>query len=195
MKDKIVYEGNLFQVIHRTKKTNFKVGKKEVSKTLKYEFVRRPPGVRALIVNDMKLLLSREFRYELNDWDYRLPGGKVYDSNEEYSRSFQLSSIYNDIVARLKQEVFEEVNIEIKQYKMLNISRLGLTVEWDLYYFLIDDFTMLQNNSVQKSEFEFIEPRWVDYPTALKLCLNGKVSESRSAYEIMRFILNTEQGE
>ena len=84
----------------------------------------------------------------------------------------------------------EEVNIKIQQYKMVNVSQSGLTVEWDLYYFLIEDFVLLTNNSVQKSEYEFIEQKWVDFSTALELCINGKVSETRSAFEIMRFILN-----
>lgn len=190
MKDNIVYEGELFQVIHRTKKTTFKVGESEISKTLQYELVRRPPGVRAIIAKNRKILLTYEFRYELNDWDYRLPGGKVYDSNDEYYYSCKKGSIDDDIIKKLKQEMAEEVNIKIQQYKMVNVSQSGLTVEWDLYYFLIEDFVPLTNNSVQKSEYEFIEQKWVDFSTALELCINGKVSETRSAFEIMRFILN-----
>lgn len=50
-------------------------------KTIKRKLVRRPPGVRAIIINENnQILLSKEFRYELNTFDYRLPGGKVFDS-------------------------------------------------------------------------------------------------------------------
>lgn len=189
MKDEIVYKGNLFQVIHRTKNATFIVDKSKISRTVQYELVRRPPGVRALIIKENKILFAYEYRYELNAWDYRLPGGKVYDSNEEYYSSYQKDSVNNDIIKKLKQEIFEEVDIEIQRYELLNISHSGLTVDWDLYYFLVDDFIILPNNYVQKSEYEFIEPRWVDFSTALNLCLDGKVSETRSAFEIMRFIL------
>lgn len=43
-----------------------------------WEKVARAPGVR-LILDDQKagkILLTREFRRELGDYDYRLPGGK-----------------------------------------------------------------------------------------------------------------------
>ena len=57
-------------------------------KQVKRNMVRRPPGIRALIVNENEqILLSKEFRYELNDWDFRLPGGKVFDSLEDYKVS------------------------------------------------------------------------------------------------------------
>ena len=54
-------------------------------KIIKRKMVRRPPGVRALILNkndNQKILLSKEFRYELDKWDYRLPGGKVFDTDK-----------------------------------------------------------------------------------------------------------------
>ena len=84
MSDEIVYRGKLFQVINRTKENTFLVDGKEITKNLTFELVRRPPGVRALIVQGDKLMLNREYRYELDDWDYRLPGGKVFDKLEQF---------------------------------------------------------------------------------------------------------------
>ena len=157
--DEVIYEGNLFQVLHRTKRSTFIVDKNEVSKTIHYELVRRPPGVRAIIVNQTQILLTREFRYELDKWDYRLPGGKVYDSNKEYQIAYLNGSLNSDIIKKLKQEIKEETGIEIKKYKKINVSHSGLTVEWDLHYFVAYDFNMQQNKTVQKSEYEFIEQR------------------------------------
>ncbi len=190
MKEEVVYDGNLFQVLHRTKQSTFRVGENEISKTIQYELVRRPPGVRAIIVNQAQILLTHEFRYELDRWDYRLPGGKIYDSNKEYQISRQNYSLDSDIVKKLKQEIREETGIDIKKYRKINVSQSGLTVEWDLHYFVIYDFTLQESKTVQKSEYEFIEHKWVDFSTALNLCLDGMISESRSAFEIMRFILN-----
>lgn len=56
------------------------------SRELEFEYVRRPGGVRVLIPDPQRhtLLLTREHREEADGWDYRLPGGKLFDSlNEE----------------------------------------------------------------------------------------------------------------
>ncbi|MGN1275615.1 MAG: NUDIX hydrolase [Floccifex sp.] len=190
--DKKVFEGDLFQVIHKFQHEEFSVSGKKVLKDLKYEMVRRPPGVRALIVKSDKILLSKEFRYELHDWDYRLPGGKVYDSNEQFNLSMKNNSITVDVENALIKEIREEVNINVIDYELLHISKSGLTVEWDLYYFLIRRFEELQDGSIQKSEYEYINRCWVDFDTALDLCLNRKVSEGRSAFEIIRHVLMKE---
>ena len=194
MKDCIVYNGKLFQVLNRTKEATLTVAGNTISKRVQYELVRRPPGVRAIVVKKDKLLLTYEYRYELNEWDYRLPGGKVCDTTDEYVWSLTQGTIDEDVTKKLKQELLEEAGVNVLQYRPLNILHCGMTVEWDLYYFLVDDFTILPHTSVQKSEYEFIENRWVDFSEALTLCLEGKVSEARSAFEIIRFILKTQQG-
>ena len=51
-----------------------------------FELARRAPGVRLIICDrqNKTILLTKEFRQELDGWDYRLPGGKVFDSLDEY---------------------------------------------------------------------------------------------------------------
>lgn len=195
MEDKITYQGKLFQVLQRKKEVSFRVGNETVSKQLEIELVRRAPGVRALIVDGEKILLNREYRYELEAWDYRLPGGKVYDTCEDYGTGIRNATVDADIVEALKRETLEEAGIQVKEWKQINVSHCGLTVEWDLYYFLVEEYTDLSGVAVQKSEYEFIESCWVDYAAALELCLNGGVTEARSAYEIMRYILQNQKGE
>lgn len=192
MSDNVLYEGDLFEVVHRTKNAVFKVGEKEVFKTINYELVQRSPGIRAIIVKEDKILLAYEYRYELNAWDYRLPGGKVYDSIERFHYSNKNGEFETDLIKKLKEEVLEEVDIEIKNFHLLNVSHSGLTVNWDLYYYLVDDFITIANDCIQKTEYEYIEPKWFDFSTAMELCLNGSVSEARSAFEIIRFILKGE---
>lgn len=83
--EKSVFNNGFFEFLET--KEEFTVG--EEIKNVKRTMVRRPPGIRALIVNKEKkqILLSKEFRYELNNWDYRLPGGKVFDSLNDYKKS------------------------------------------------------------------------------------------------------------
>jgi hypothetical protein len=71
----VPYRGKIFEIVQTTQPDG-RVFEKAV----------RAPGVRLIIANkpSRKLLLTREFRSELNDWDYRLPGGKVFDTLDEY---------------------------------------------------------------------------------------------------------------
>ena len=193
MSDLVQYDGTLFQVLRRTKNSTFQIGDRAIEKCLELEVVRRPPGVRALVVQSSKLLLTYEYRYELDSWDYRLPGGKVFDTNISYCSETPSTPIMDNVINALKRELREEANIEIQNYSLLNVSHCGLTVEWDLYYFLVDQFSCCINKSIQKSEYEYIQNSWVDFSTALDLCLSGAVSESRSAYEIIRFILKRKE--
>lgn len=190
MNKKIKYQGRLFQVIDREQQCFIDINGKKFQKKINYECVCRPPGTRALVIRDGKILLNHEFRYELNCWDYRLPGGKVYDTFTEYMTALNRSTINSDIIRKMLQESLEESYIVVNGYRFLNVAHAGLTVEWDLYYFLVNDFIVKPNYSIQKSEFEFIEPQWFNYTEALKLCLDGNVSKTRSAFEIMRYIIN-----
>lgn len=72
-KEEIRYKGKLFEVVSEPVEIE--------GKTFEFEKVRRSPGVR-LIMKDGQgnILLTREFRRELSKFDYRLPGGKVFDS-------------------------------------------------------------------------------------------------------------------
>ncbi len=49
-----------------------------------FETARRAPGVRLIFERDGKILLSREYRREIASYDYRLPGGKVFDTLTEF---------------------------------------------------------------------------------------------------------------
>ena len=52
-----------------------------------FELARRAPGVRVIIPDHRaagKVLLTKEFRRELNGGTSRLPGGKVFDTLAEF---------------------------------------------------------------------------------------------------------------
>lgn len=185
------FSGRLFEVIERTKTSRIKTKEISTEKTIRYELVRRPPGVRAIILQEKKILLNREYRYEIDDWDYRLPGGKVFDALDDYLLSLQNGTLINSIELKLCEELREEAEICDISFDFLEISRCGLTIEWDLYYFLVKDFKRLSpyNNNIQKTEYEFIEHYWMDFSSVYRLCLDGKISESRSAFVLLKFLL------
>ena len=112
------------------------------TKVIKMNMVRRPPGIRAIIVNkkDKKILLSKEYRYELRKWDYRLPGGKVFDSLEEYKKALENDTVYKQVEKTVSKEVQEEVGIKVKNQSLIKVSLAGAGVVWDLFYYEITDF-------------------------------------------------------
>lgn len=192
MGDIVLYRGSLFQVINRKEIVNLKLNNKEYSVALDYELIKRPPGVRALIVNNGKILLNKEFRYELNNWDFRLPGGKVFDSQEEYELALSQNTIDKHAEKKLHEELMEEAEIIVKKYKFLEISHCGFTVEWDLYYYIVDEFEeseLFNKNVIQKNQYEFIEHCWIDYSTAFKYCMDKRITEERSSNVLMRYLM------
>lgn len=193
MHDEIVYTGKLFQVVRRKEKhmVLFDGDRQEIN--LEYELVRRPPGVRAIVIRDGQLLLNREFRYELNGWDYRLPGGKVFDSQEQVDEAGESGEIMHYVEEALRKELLEEADLQVRGFSMYDCSHNGFTVEWDLYYYIVDDFVILRDSDdclEKKNEFEYVQSCWVDYQTALKYCIEKKISEERSVGMLLRFLLS-----
>jgi len=152
-----------------------------------FEFARRSPGVRALIIKDGKMLLSREFRTEVGGYDYRLPGGKVFDTLEEY-RKHAGKDLTKFAVEAVIKEVKEEVGLITKSPKLIKISHAGATVVWDLFYFEITDF---KEGSQNLEEGEDITSNWYALKEVKQFCLYGKISEDRSVAVILSYILTS----
>jgi len=100
-----------------------------------------------IIAKDGKLLLLREYRYELKREDYRLPGGKVFDALESFV-SFQ-GDILNAAEDALKKEAEEEAGILVEPFSFLGKSLCGATIEWDLYYFEVSQFKQLPSQKLE----------------------------------------------
>lgn len=150
-----------------------------------FEIARRSPGVRALIVKDNKMLLSHEFRNEINGYDYRLPGGKVFDTLEEYREHLNEDLIEFAKKAVIK-EASEEVGLDAKSPKLIKFSKAGATIVWDLYYFEIKEFS----ESKQHLEYgEDITFDWHSFDEVKQFCLDNKIQEDRSVAVILSYIL------
>ena len=180
-KEEIKFEGKTFQIISQP--WNF--GGK--AKTL--ERARRSPGVRLIIAKSNKLLLTKEYRMELNDYDYRLPGGKVFDSLEEYKDALESGKDMLEYAAEAaKKECLEETGIAARKTKHFQTTNAGQTIVWDLYYFIVEDFEEKGQNPGFDEE---IYPEWKTFEEVKELCRQSKISEDRSLGVLFRyFILN-----
>ncbi len=176
--EKITHQGGIIEVVQKDMEENGKV------KT--FEFARRSPGVRLIISKGDTILLSKEFRHEINGYDYRLPGGKVYDSLSEYNEALKLDV---DIIEAAKKaaikEAREEAGVEVRDITFLHKSICGATVVWDLFYFVVNDFSQSVQH-LEAGENITIQPFSTD--EVKKMCLDGRIGEERSALVLLRYL-------
>lgn len=161
-----------------------------------FEFAERSPGVRILATDGERILLTKEWRSETNSWDYRLPGGKVFDSLDEYLDAKDGSNFDVDQKAAeaAKKELEEETSLGIapEAFSPLHRSVCGATVVWDLHYYLAQ---VSQNDidaqpaSIATDEGEHTHPEWLTTEEVKALCLKGTVQEDRTAAVLLRYIL------
>lgn len=178
--EEIFAKGKLFELVHL---------KQEDGRV--FEVARRAPGVRLIIADEVnkKVLLTKEYRRELGEWDYRLPGGKVFDALDEFE-SFRTSS--KDIVdaAKVKaiEEAQQEAGVDIADLTLFKTSVLGATVEWNLYVFESTNWQL----SVDGQELEVGEKieadNWVPYEDAKRMVLEGKMQEERVALILLQWL-------
>ncbi|MBI3027309.1 NUDIX domain-containing protein [Candidatus Woesearchaeota archaeon] len=180
-KEKIEYIGKTFELLKRHIKTGDKI--------IEFEIARRSPGVRLIITKSRKILLTKEYRYELKGYDYRLPGGKVFDTLKDYilARN-KKTGIIKYAIRAAKKECMEETGFIAKSIKHFQTSKAGATVDWDLYYFTVNKFKECAGG--QKLGYgEDIKPEWKTFEEVMKLCLNNKIKEARSVGVLLRFLL------
>jgi ADP-ribose pyrophosphatase YjhB (NUDIX family) len=177
--EKIVFEGKMLEVVEQP----IDVGGKIVT----FEFARRSPGVRLIIPTPtQEILLTREYRKETGGYDYRLPGGKVFDTLKEF-QTFRATHTPIQEAARTAaiKEASEEVGITVHDVRMFGMSRCGATIEWDLYYFVVQSYT---KDSQNLEHGEDITTLTVAPEEARRMCLDGNIQEERSALMLMRFL-------
>jgi len=182
-KEVIIYKGSLFEIVRKT----FKIRNKEVV----FEIARRPPGTRLIIIKNKKMLLSKEFRVELNDYDYRLPGGKVFNTLEEYKNALSNKDILPFAIKAAKKECSEEVGIIANDLRHFQTAKAGANVEWDLFYFIVDNFKKSKKQKLETGEV--IYPKWKNFKEVKEMCLNNKIKEDRTVGVLLKFLLSKEK--
>lgn len=181
--EEIVYKGKIIEVV----KQPMKAGEKK----LMFEVARRSPGTRLIILKDQKILITKEFRAEINRFDYRLPGGKVFDTLDEYESHLSEDMIPHALEAA-KRECRQEVGLIAKNIKHFATAQAGATVVWDLLYFIVDDFEENKSGQELDGEGESITSEWKTYGEVKELRKLGLISEDRSVGILFRFFLQSD---
>jgi len=180
LSEEIVASGKLFELVHETQPDG-----------RVFEKARRAPGVRLIIVDRPKgtILLTKEFRKELGGWDYRLPGGKVFDSLGEYDAHRQSgAAILEAATKKAREEAVEEAGIDTKELTLFRKSTLGATVEWDLYVFEVGKWSLSEGGQ-QLEEGEMIEAvSWFGYEEVEAMIMRGDMQEDRIALILLQWI-------
>lgn len=187
MKEESIFNNGFFEFLNIEEEYNVNG---EI-KLVKRQIVRRPPGIRALIFNkkENKILLSREYRYELKAWDYRLPGGKVFDNLSEYKAAIDKNNVLKYVEETVPKEVKEEVGIKVKSQSLIKVSKAGAGVIWDLYYFEITDYEVIENGQ-ELGENEFVSGfEWKTFDEIIKMCIDGEINEERTVGVLLAYIL------
>jgi len=157
-----------------------------------FEVARRAPGVRLIVADkaNKKVLLTREHRWELEGYDYRLPGGKVFDTLKEFE-DFRQSGKDMLVAAagKAKQEAAEEAGINIEAVELFKKSMLGATVEWDLYVFEATKWQLHKNGQdLKEDEQKGIDVEFYDYAKVEQMILNGDMQEERIALILLQWL-------
>lgn len=182
------YHGRLIRVA--TQRMMFP-GNKE--KTI--EFAERSPGARTLVTDGTRILMMKEWRMETGNWDYRLPGGKIFDSLDEYLVEKDKPDIDMNRIAAAgaRRELEEETGLDLPSeiFHKLHRSVCGATVVWDLYYYLAEIAPQtITRASVATQEGERTYPAWFTYAEVLSLCLQNHVQEDRTVAVLLKYLLS-----
>lgn len=181
--EEIVYQGKIIEVVQQRMKT----GEKEQV----FEFARRSPGTRLIIVTpEKKVLLTKEYRHEARGFDLRLPGGKVFDTLQEYNDFLKSGADIASVAAEAaKKEAREEVGIEVEEIQYHYTSKeASATLMYDLLYFVITRFRKLPDGQSLEHGEEGIELVEVNFDEARQICLDGRMQEDRSVAVLIRFL-------
>ena len=177
MKEDIVFEGRVGEVVHTTQPDG-----------RVFEQYRRPPGTRLIIVSpENKILITREHRHETGNVDYRLPGGKVYDTLEQYNK-YRNGDMTQAALEGATREAREECGLDIKIPELISIAKAGATVEWDLYYFLVREYEEITTGQ-QLEQGEDIEVTWMTTVEIIKAIEQGQMQEWRSVGVLLGLVL------
>lgn len=178
--EEVVAKGRLFELVHETQPDG-----------RVFEKARRAPGVRLIVADSSNktILLTKEYRKELNNWDFRLPGGKVFDSLDEYDAH---RSSGDDILAaaakKAREEAVEEAGIEVGALDLFRRSTLGATVEWDLYVFEVNDWKPAKDGQQLESGEEIEADNWFTHEEVETMIMKGEMQEDRIALVLLQWM-------
>jgi len=153
-----------------------------------FEKYVRAPGVRIIVVKDDRIYLQREKRIEIGGFDWRLPGGKVFDRFEQYKPFMDEEIPEEIIIAAAQKELQEEAGLEAQKWNIFSKFVCGTTVQWDLYYLVAQDPQELMQHVDHDEGEEVEEVRWFSFDEIERMCRAGEIQEGRTVMALLQFI-------
>lgn len=181
IKEEIIFQGKMIEIVHEIVSSN--------GKEIVLEHGRRAPGVRLIIETpDGGFIITKEERYGIG-MDYRLPGGKVFDSLVDYNNFLQKAKNTESILEKAKETVvregMEEAGIKPLEMELFHISRCGGSFDWDLYYFIVKKYEEVGQHPEEHEKIEVIK---ISRDKLKDLALSGKIQEDRSVAVILKYL-------
>lgn len=162
----LVWEGIHFRAYHEKVEV-----KKGVVKT--FEYVWRRDGTRTIALDkDQNILLTREYRHELQAEDWRIPGGKLDDTD-------------TSIEEAARREFKEETGYSANTWQFLWSTTPDSTVRYQRHFFLATDLTVGKSDT---EDGEKITYQWMALSDAEQLIYHRGIQEEISALSILRII-------
>ncbi len=180
MNDEVIAKGKLFELVHFVQDDG-----------RIFEVARRAPGVRIIIPDKQqeKILLTREFRSELQGWDYRLPGGKVFDTLDDYEACRSSGGdLLEAAKLKAKAEGAEEAGIDVQEVELYKKSTLGATVEWDLYIFEATKWQVHTDGQRLEHGEQIETDNWFTFAEVERMIIEGDMQEERIALILLQWI-------
>lgn len=134
-----------------------------------HEYVWRTDGTRMIAIDDGRVLLTHEYRHELGEFDWRIPGGKV-DPGEPL-----------DGAAR--REFREEAGYEAAEVRFLWATTPDSTVRYQRHFFLATGLTEVKTAHEPGEE---LTVHWIPFDDACKKAIDGEIREEISALALLR---------
>lgn len=156
-----------------------------------FEKFVRPPGTRIIAVRDGKILLNKERRLELDGFDWRLPGGKVFDTFAEFEPyALGKQTIPEEMILEAAaKELHEEAHLRAASMNVFAKAACGATVTWDLYYTVATDIS--DEVSVHEEGEEIEAAVWYTFEQIEQMCKSGEIGEGRTVSALLRYIEST----
>jgi len=147
------------------------------------ENARLSPGVRVVVARDDELLLVPDGPQGPGEPTWRPPGGPVFDSLPAFDAVAYGDRAVRDVVDERAPAILRaQVGLDPVTSEHLFVLPAGSGVEFDLHYYAVSRFRPASR------EGDPSDATWVTREEARRACLDGRVSEGRSALAILRYL-------
>lgn len=153
-----------------------------------FEKFSRPPGTRIIAVQDKKIFLQQEARLEVDGFDWRLPGGKVFDTFADFKPYLNKLVPENIILVAGQKELGEEAGLVAGSVKLFCKKVCGATVDWDLYYLEATDIAKADDKRTHHEGEQVDKSGWFSYDEIRKMCESGEIGEGRSSAVLIEYL-------